>query len=1489
MTKRILSALLVLVLLISVIPFRANAAEYRVGDTIWTNGEEPTAETELYARWIPVIREDGVQEYRQAEGSQAYEYQWIVEEYYGPREREGIPTSFQVRNVDEEGTPLAGTEFLLFEIRGEDLFWIASAKTDEDGIATFDDLCLEKGCDSAVWHLVQTNFPDSPLSEYYYPYTGRWDVYITRNADGTHSLTMEESSMRPMMLSVGDDDASSQTKTVDNWNQQTSVLTVSNERIPVELSVYVNVDGDLDLGEEVYCPVQVIHPNGNKQTLRPAVPTDKPSRIIGRLRAGNYTFAVDEEAMSRVGYDLTVTYSIARVGEEAVESTEGVVALDSDHTAATAVITLHYTEKGDRNTVIAQVKDEDGNPLKNAVMELLDEQGEQVQTITTDGSGIKLNDWIPAPNAGETVTYTLRQLEAADGYEASEAVYHITVKESNGKVTFKAEKDANFFVRLFTDGVDTGTNGEQVINFANKMIPAKLTVQMDCGSEPPVDEVKITLQNDNVKQELVFSEGKWNQNLNNIPRATYIMTMEADVTGYTLTTAFQTEGCAVNDGTLMLQAEKATLTVQNRYEKEKDLVTVLFVDEAGDPVVGAENNPQDRSEVTVEVPVIGDITEADKDNTGEIKVDIQALMDENKDKIEQALDMLGSISLKMKQTKVPAGYVCSEEVYTILVKRENNQITYDILGEDGLSVGKEVRFTNQRQLPNKTMLTVKMEFGENGIPDDLTQIPVTFAGTYGSETVTFSAAEGWTKAVELYQTEYTISQNIELPDGYEQSSSFQLNGEDVAGSTISLTKANEALTITNTFTYAEDAIAVIRTVDADQKPLGGAEYGLYHGEDLVHSKQDKDGDGNISFSAEEILGLVENYQAEIMNGEEVVFVGKQTKAPSGYAISPMEYSIALKMDNDGPQCEIRDSEGNEVQINEEDGKYYMTFTNEKSDDNKPEDNKPEDNKPDDNKPEDNKKPDAIVNTDFTAVIIIRTLAEDGQSLGGAKYGLYYGNTAIRSFTDTGSGSLRVENMATLLGSYEGLPTLLEEGLTLKQITPPKNMVLSNKSYPVKLKWEHNFLKLEVIGAEIDKDQNQVVDFVNKKTPTEDEGVKIAIRTVDMEGDTMTGAEYCLSEDLYFDKDEDVIYKTTDENGDVIIEDVDCYVANGETKTLYLMQSRQPQRGSLSTQRFKVVVRKVNGETTVSIKEDQSLLEGLQKKKAVQEKSDNNWLVTFSCNPKETVINLSYEERITWNDLEKSDEVIQTFKRDAYEFLLHWEYEGKEQNPKTLTLSDGESGSFDPIPYGSLYRLEAVKDGCYKTEITKGVSSDIADTAEVNLEAKVTYNIIKDKPLSLDMMRVDADSESSVPGAMYTLKNGESEVLTTYETGKYGEFVVEEIQKPGIYTLTETSVPDGFGKIKNPIPIQTAIAYEEGEDENGDPAILQVLDTQITDKAVKQDANGIYRISEAKAGLPLPLILGGVGVVAAGAAGASVVLLRRRKKKAAIPEVTNTPV
>ena len=59
---------------------------------------------------------------------------------------------------------------------------------------------------------------------------------------------------------------------------------------------------------------------------------------------------------------------------------------------------------------------------------------------------------------------------------------------------------------------------------------------------------------------------------------------------------------------------------------------------------------------------------------------------------------------------------------------------------------------------------------------------------------------------------------------------------------------------------------------------------------------------------------------------------------------------------------------------------------------------------------------------------------------------------------------------------------------------------------------------------------------------------IVIRTVDESGNVLTGAEYCLSTDLYFDKDKDIVYSKADRHGEITLDDLEEHVEKGKTRT-----------------------------------------------------------------------------------------------------------------------------------------------------------------------------------------------------------------------------------------------------------------------------------------------------------------------------------------------------
>ena len=1501
MNRRIVRVLMVLLVLLCVLPAVVGAAEYKVGDTLWTAGEKPTADTEQYSRWIPVIRLDNVQEYREVANTGTYEYQWIVEEYYGPGEKEGIPTSFAVKNVDPQGDPMVGTEFILFEERGDNLLMIASAITDEEGMAYLKDLCLDDNSDTAVWHLVQTNFPESQMAKTHHPYTGMWDIYVTRDSSGQHTLEMVPSPAAQTMTLGMDDEAETDQQVVDfgevsgeepveeNYNEKDKVLTVVNEKISGRLTIRVEFeDGVVPPGIEIF-DVTVVSPDGYKETM--TLTRQYPEVTLINAALGNYSFEQTSK-MQVDGYNLKTKYMVELVGEDPVESQ--VVALTEEKTAATAIVLNCYEEVNIANTIHAKVMDKDGKLLKGAQLQLLDENDEVIRTVSeTSGTGtFVFDDLANYAVKGETVKFKIRQSKVPEGYDACEYDFNITVEKNNGKVKVSPVKSEFFLLRLFNSGTDEDAAGETVIEFENKLIPSSLDLKIvNTGEACPVDEIPVTVTGLNDTREVTLSEENgWQVKLEKLPRATYTIKQDVDAEGFHLVEEYDAFGVDVTGNQVALKVKNAELTVKNVFS----LKTGKLVVEMGfaEDVIPAALK-------SIPVKVTGRALYVKRDIDETVNVTAQ-----NGWTAELELP-LGTYTVAQDLTQLVAeGYELTPD------PAQTKKVT---LEED-----KPITcaFTNQfteREEPLPERIVIQMEDGEKkpvaGVrvglfltedgsphefgPSDATgQIIIDdLAGKM--EMISVRLKDGERLEAALRQTE--------VPDGYKLSEQeyqvfVEKNGDEIIyGVTDADTSETEILlTFTNDVVASEgpetpnDTLPekiIVQMLDAEKNPVAGVKIGLFEAGGKYPLREVGPSDENGQIVVDNLERYVNMVAGMLSEGERKEIILKQTEVPEGYKLSEQEYSIAVeKTDGDiiygGTGV---DTSGTEV---------LVTFTNEAVQDDPPATN-PTEPEPTEPKPTAPKPSGSTTSDDESKNQIgIRTLDTNGAPLAGAKYGLYYGATAIRSYTDYGTGQINIENLEMLLGNYIDDPAILYTPLTLRQTQPPLGGKLSSKTYDVYVYIDDEGMKVNVKGSEIDANGVQLVDFVHsvseetqptqatapKSNEEEKEPDVIVIRTVDESGNVLSGAEYCLSTDLHFDEDKDIVYSKADRHEEITIEDLEEHVEAGKKATYYLMQCRQPEGGNLSADRFVVELSRKKGNLEIEVKKDAGILERMQGG-GVEESTTGEWIVTFNSSAKTSTIQIGYEEVVDWHNCMEAEDVLQQYKKNEYEFQLNWEFAGEKKDPLILKLSNGESGSFDPIPLGAKYEIVPVQDGCYKLEFTKGELTGVATQANLDLKAKITYNIDKDAPLTIEMLKLDSKTEKPLPGVVYTLKNSEKEEVDVYKTDGSGKLLIDAITEPGEYTLSESEVPEGYHKLKKDIGISVSVAFKESVDGNGDPMILQTLEAVVSHSQVRQKLDGTYRIGTAQSsgsGI-LPVVLGAGAVVAVGA-GAGVAVLHNKKRR-----------
>lgn len=80
--------------------------------------------------------------------------------------------------------------------------------------------------------------------------------------------------------------------------------------------------------------------------------------------------------------------------------------------------------------------------------------------------------------------------------------------------------------------------------------------------------------------------------------------------------------------------------------------------------------------------------------------------------------------------------------------------------------------------------------------------------------------------------------------------------------------------------------------------------------------------------------------------------------------------------------------------------------------------------------------------------------------------------------------------------------------------------------------------------------------------------------------------------------------------------------------------------------------------------------------------------------------------------------------------------------------------------------------------------------------------------SVVMKKAD-DAGNGVPGAVYTVKDSDGKTVGTYTTGEDGTVVIKGLDE-GTYTIEETSAPDGFATLEDPITITIKDADKNSE-------------------------------------------------------------------------------
>lgn len=351
---------------------------------------------------------------------------------------------------------------------------------------------------------------------------------------------------------------------------------------------------------------------------------------------------------------------------------------------------------------------------------------------------------------------------------------------------------------------------------------------------------------------------------------------------------------------------------------------------------------------------------------------------------------------------------------------------------------------------------------------------------------------------------------------------------------------------------------------------------------------------------------------------------------------------------------------------------------------------------------------------------------------------------------------------------------------------------------------------------------------------------VIVKTVDDLGNGLSGAAF----ELINKKTSESVMKLEDDSKFVL--DLEDYAVEGQTVTYSLQQTKAPAGYKLSEDSYTIEIKMKNGEVTVTLKKDAGILATLFSGNSIELGSNGEQLAIFTNVRKTTQIDLELDVAVDFMKGSWKDKALMREYQDAkYEFLLTWEDDG-EQQQESLKLEHGESKTFKAeIPYGAEYQVSAVnEDGYYYTYFSGENDGSVGLTQlKENIQVTATneYVIEAGDDLDLYMVKIDSSTKKPLEDAKFTLKDEEGDELKTYKTDEEGEIdIVNLLDTPGTYTLTETQAPEGYDKLNQAIKIVVTAEYDL-KATGTHPILEQNMTAGISHRSVTLQSDGTYQI------------------------------------------------
>ena len=274
-----------------------------------------------------------------------------------------------------------------------------------------------------------------------------------------------------------------------------------------------------------------------------------------------------------------------------------------------------------------------------------------------------------------------------------------------------------------------------------------------------------------------------------------------------------------------------------------------------------------------------------------------------------------SVTYYLRETKAPAGYYLSNQVYQVVITAVTKEETGKTGFESQISLvsGRNSGFDISTDLLTVTNypvvgnLTITKTFIGDMIPEGLDSISVRIGGPNGySRIVELRSENGWTATVDgLLLGEYTVTELDANVPGYSWEVLYSAEtitlAEAEPGMSVPGTEISGSTVITNRYTRNEEIYEVptsltVKKVGENGEPLAGAVFTLSRmgtdGKTVVSSVSYTTGaDGIVVFDL---------LSGSIVNGAAVegTYILAETKAPAGYAPSSSTWTVTI-LEDDG--------------------------------------------------------------------------------------------------------------------------------------------------------------------------------------------------------------------------------------------------------------------------------------------------------------------------------------------------------------------------------------------------------------------------------------------------------------------------------------------------------------------------------------------------------------------------------------------------------------